>query len=73
MHKPSGYFCSYNKIAYEKNILTAIVPSVSTPRVQGQRLGGRQGNLNPDLPLLELFWRTLLPWNMIDSSRRRQG
>lgn len=42
--------------------------------MQGQRLGeARARLLNPDLPLLELFWRTLLPWNAIDSSRRRQG
>lgn len=25
--------------------------------------------LNPDLPLMELFWRTLLPWNRIDDRR----
>lgn len=38
-------------------------------RQGGQGLLDR-GTLNPDLPLLELFWRSLFPWNTIDNSRQ---
>jgi len=34
---------------------------------RGRRL--TQEFLDPNLPLLELFWRSFLPWNAIDSSR----
>ena len=34
--------------------------------------GGRRqrGTLSPDLPLMELFWRTLLPWNTVMGTAR---
>lgn len=35
----------------------------------GDGIGPAHANLNPNLPLLELFWRSLLPWNTIASSR----
>ncbi len=31
-----------------------------------------RGNLDPNLPLMELFWRSLLPWNTIDPSLRHR-
>ena len=34
--------------------------------------GRTRGLLDVNLPLAELFWRSLLPWNSIDSSRRHR-
>jgi len=37
--------------------------------IGGDGMGRAGGNLDPNLPLAELFWRSLLPWNTIRSSR----
>lgn len=38
---------------------------------RGRRVaGGAQGNLNPESPLAQLLWQTLLPWNVFPTPSR---
>lgn len=39
-------------------------------RGQGGRGGGEEGNLSPESPLAQLFWQTLLPWNVFPTPSR---
>lgn len=38
--------------------------------MRGAATGAAVGSLSPHLPLMELFWRTLLPWNRVDPRTR---
>eukprot|EP00903_Cladosiphon_okamuranus_P006771 g6603.t1 len=39
-------------------------------RQRGGRGGAAEGNLNPESPLAQLFWQTLLPWNVFPTPSR---
>lgn len=44
------------------------------PRVRQPMVGGPPtGVIDPDLPLMEIFWRSLLPWNRVEGVRRDPG
>lgn len=45
--------------------------AVARMRRQGGRRGGAaEGNLTPESPLAQLFWQTLLPWNIFPTPSR---
>ena len=39
-------------------------------RQRGGRGGGAGGNLTPESPLAQLFWQTLMPWNVFPTPSR---
>jgi len=45
----------------------------ATARMRGQGRGGggsAEGNLRPEAPLAQLFWQTLMPWNVFPTPSR---
>ena len=47
-----------------------LVPGQRVPPPQPRFLGPPTGVIDPDLPLVELLWRSILPWNHVDGVRR---